>query len=344
MTIPNISPLAAERISNASLGFAMEGRMPASRGRCGLTIAELAKLTGAALAPGAPPERRVGYIASLATAGAADLTYVDDDKYLDELAATRAGACLMSPRFATLVPPQVAALLTDEPYRAFVTAMRALFPDALRPSSLFETRGRAATAHVHASARIEAGVTLDPLAVIGPCAEVGAGTLIAVGAALGPGVCIGRHCAVGAGATIMKALIGDRVIIGAGVRLGQDGSGYLREGRELRKIPHARRVILQDDVEIGANATIDRGATRDTVIGEGAKIGNLVQIAHSARIGRHCLIAAHAAIAGGATVGDFVTIGARVDIAANVTIANGAKLDQFSMIGSDVPAGGELRR
>ena len=109
-------------------------------------------------------------------------------------------------------------LLTEEPYRAFVTVARALFADALRPSSLFETSGRAAAAHVHASARIEAGVMIDPLAVIGPRAEVGAGTLIAVGAALGPDVCIGRHCAIGAGATIMNALIGDRVIIHPGVR------------------------------------------------------------------------------------------------------------------------------
>lgn len=315
--------------------------MPVSlRGCCGLTIAELARLIGATLAPGAPTDRRIGNVAPLCTAGAADLAYLDDEKSLGELAATRAGACLMAPRFAACAPPQLAVLLIEDPYRAFVTAARALFPGALRPSSMFETSGRAAAAHVHASARIEAGVTIDPLALIGPRAEIGTGTLIAAGAALGPGVCIGRQCAVGAGATIMNALIGDRVTIGPGARLGQDGSGYLRDGKGLRKIPHARRVIIQDDVEIGANATIDRGATRDTVIGEGSKIDNLVQIAHDARVGRHCLIAAQTAIAGGATVGDFVTMGGQVGIAENVAIGDGATLDRCSMIGSDVAAGG----
>ncbi len=156
---------------------------------------------------------------------------------------------------------------------------------------------------------------IDPLAVIGPRAEIGAGTLIAAGAALGPDVCIGRHCAIGAGATIMNALIGDRVIIHPGARLGQDGFGYLRDAQGYRKIPQTRRVIIQDDVEIGANATIDRGSIRDTVIGEGTKIDNLVQIAHNVRVGRHCLIAAQTGIAGGVTVGDFVTMGGQVGVA-----------------------------
>ena len=319
--------------------------MPASlRGCCGLTIAEIAKLTGATLTAGEPPDRRIGNIAPLCTAGAADLTYLDAEKYLGELAATRAGACLMTPRFAASAPPRLIVLLTEEPYRAFVTVARALFADALRPSSLFETSGRAAAAHVHASARIEAGVMIDPLAVIGPRAEVGAGTLIAVGAALGPDVCVGRHCAVGAGATIMNALIGDRVIIHPGVRLGQDGFGYLRDAQGHRKIPQTRRVIIQDDVEIGANATIDRGSIRDTVIGEGTKIDNLVQIAHNVRVGRHCLIAAQTDIAGGVTVGDFVTMGGQVGIAENVAIGDGATLAGRSTVSSDVPSGGRFGR
>ena len=299
-------------------------------------------MTGATLAPGAPPERYIGDVAPLSTAGAADLTYLDNDKHLGALSATRAGACLTTPRFAALAPSWLAVLLVEQPYRAFVTATRALFSDALLPASLFETRGRAGSAHVHASARIEAGAIIDPLAVIGPRAEVGAGTLIAVGAALGPDVCIGRHCAVGAGASIVNALIGDRVVIGPGTRLGHDGSGYLRDGQGLCKIPHARRVIIQDAVEIGANAAVDRGATRDSIIGEGTKIDSLVQIAHSVRVGRHCLIGAHTAIAGGVTVGDFVTMGGQVGIAENVAIGDGATLDWRSMIGADVTAGGCL--
>jgi UDP-3-O-[3-hydroxymyristoyl] glucosamine N-acyltransferase len=314
--------------------------MPGSLGaRCGLTIAELVELTGATLAGGAPLQRRIGNIAPLCTAGAFDLTCLDDERCLGELSITRAGACLTTPRFAAFAPPRLAVLLTEEPYRAFVMVVRALFPDALRPSSLLETSGRAAAAHLHASARIEAGATIEPLAVIGPRAEIGAGTLIAAGAALGPGVRIGRQCAVGAGATIMNALIGDRVFIGSGVRLGQDGSGYLRDGQRLRKIPHTRRVIIQDDVEIGANAAIDRGTTRDSVIGEGSKIDNLVQIAHNVRIGRHCLIAAQSGIGGNVTLGDFVMIGGQANVADNLAIGDGASVARGSVVSADLTAG-----
>ena len=186
------------------------------------------------------------------------------------------------------------------PYRAFVAVARALFPEALRPSSMFGASGQAPGSQVHASARLEAGVTVDPLAVIGPGAEIGAGTLIAAGAVIGPKVAIGRGCHIGAGVTVLHALIGDRVIIHPGARIGQDGFGFLPSAQGHQKIPQNRRVIIQDDVEIGANITIDRGSTRDTVIGEGTKIDNLVQIAHNVRIGRHCLIAGQTGISGSA--------------------------------------------
>ena len=151
---------------------------------------------------------------------------------------------------------------------------------------------------MHPAARLEANVTVDPLAVIGADAEIGAGTVIAAGAVIGPGVCIGRDCAIGAGATIQHALIGDRVIIHPGARIGQDGFGYLPGPQGHQKIPQTRRVIIQDDVEIGANSTIDRGSTRDTVIGEGTKIDNLVQIGHNCSIGRHCIIVSQTGISG----------------------------------------------
>jgi UDP-3-O-[3-hydroxymyristoyl] glucosamine N-acyltransferase len=278
----------------------------------GLTIGEIAALTRAAPRPGVPLDRRIANIAPLDTAGAADISVLDNPKYLGTLAATRAGACLLEPRFQAAAPAALAVLVTDEPYRAFVAVARALFPAALRPSSLFGADGRAAGAQVHASARLEAGVTVDPLALIGPGAEIGTGTLIAAGAVIGPQVCIGRDCAIGAGATVLHALIGDRVIIHAGVRIGQDGFGYLSGPQGHQKIPQTRRVIIQDDVEIGANATIDRGSTRDTVIGEGTKIDNLVQIAHNVIIGRHCLIVGQAGISSNAKAGDFLMMSGKV--------------------------------
>jgi UDP-3-O-[3-hydroxymyristoyl] glucosamine N-acyltransferase len=307
---------------------------------CRLTIEEIAKLTGAKPREGDALDRGIENIAPLDTASAVDVSFLDDAKDLADFAVTRAGACLTLPRFATSAPRRPVVLLTPEPYRAFVAVARALFPSALRPSALFGVAGSpAAAAQVHSSARLEAGVTVDPLATIGPRAVIGAGTLIAVGAVIGPDVHIGRDCAIGAGATIVHALIGDRVIIHPGVRIGQNGFGYLRSPQGHQKIPQTRRVIIQDDVEIGANTTIDRGSTSDTVIGEGSKIDNLVQIAHNVTIGRHCLIGGQTGLSGGVSVGDFVVMSGRLAIADHVTIGAGAILSAQSEVMSDVPAG-----
>ena len=305
-----------------------------------LTIGEIVALTRAKPRADVPLDRRISNIAPLDTARDRDITFIDNAKYLDALAITRAGACLVMPRFEGKAPDRLAALVTPEPYRAFVAVARALFPSALRPSSLFDANARGAGAHVHPSARIEAGVTIDPLAVIGPGAEIGAGTLIAAGAVVGPSVAIGRDCAIGAGASVVHALVGDRVIIHPGARIGQDGFGYLPSPRGHQKIPQTRRVIIQDDVEIGANCTIDRGSTRDTVIGEGTKIDNLVQIAHNVRVGRHCLIAGQTGISGSSEVRDFVMIGGQVGLADHITVGAGAMLGAKAGVMTDVPAGG----
>ena len=194
-------------------------------------------------------------------------------------------------------------------------------------------------AQVDASARLEAGVIVDPLAAIGARAEIGTGTVIGAGAAIGAEVRIGRQCAIGPGATILHALIGDRVIIHPGARIGQPASAGFLGGAHLRPgAPQAGRVILQDDVEIGANSTIDRGSVRDTVMGEGTRIGNLVQIAHGVSIGRHCRIGPQAGIASGVTAADFVIIGGQAGIAADVTIGEGAIIAGHSSVNGDVPA------
>ena len=305
-----------------------------------LTIGEIAKLTGATPREGDPIDQAIDNIAPLDTAVASDISFLDRPKFLADFAATKAGACFVLPRFAASAPASLVALLTPEPYSAFVDVARALFPTALRPTSLFgASGGQAPAAQIHPSARIEAGVTIDPLAVIGPRAEIGTGTLISAGAVIGPDVAIGRHCAIGAGASVVHALLGDRVIVHSGVRIGQDGFGFLPSRQGHRKVPQTRRVIIQDDVEIGANTTIDRGSTRDTVIGEGTKIDNLVQIAHNVMIGRHCLIAGQVGLSGSVKVGDFVMMAGKVGVADHVTVGSGAVLGAQAGVMSDVPAG-----
>jgi UDP-3-O-[3-hydroxymyristoyl] glucosamine N-acyltransferase len=303
-----------------------------------LTVAEIASLTKAQPAADAPLDRTINHIASLDAAGPDDLAFFENPKYLSDLAATQAGACLLAPRYAGKVPAGVAVLTIREPYRAFAAVARILFSDSLRPSSVFASAGTAG-AHVHPTAQLESGVVLDPGVVVGPGAQIGVGTVIAANAVIGPRVRIGRHCSVGAHSSILHSLVGDRVIIHPGCRLGQDGFGYVLGRHGQTKVPQIGRVIIQDDVEIGAGSTIDRGANRDTVIGEGTKIDNLVQIGHNVVIGRHCVLVAQVGISGSVTLEDFVVLGARVGVNNHVTIGEGAQLAATSIVARDVPAG-----
>jgi UDP-3-O-[3-hydroxymyristoyl] glucosamine N-acyltransferase len=305
----------------------------------GLTAQEIATLAGAVPRPGAVLDRRITGLATLDRAGPSDLAFLQSPKFVRDATATRAGICLATARFAAEAPDHVTVLVTPQPYPAFVAVGQALYPGAMRPSSLFEAGGVSQSAQVHPSARLESAVVIDPAAVIGPRAEIGAGTVIGPLAVIGPNVRIGRDCNIGAGATITHALIGDRVIIHPGVRIGQDGFGHIPGPQGHAKAPQVGRVIVQDNVEIGANTTIDRGAIRDTVIGEGTRIDNLVQIGHNVQIGRHCLLAGQTGISGSSVVGDFVMMGGQVGIADNLTIGDGAMIGASSGVGRDVPAG-----
>jgi len=303
----------------------------------GLALDEIAALTGATV-PATPGAVRVAGIAPLDRASPTDLTFFDNRNYAPAAQATHAGVCLTTAALAKSLPARTAALVVPEPYRAFVVAARAMFPQALRPSSLAPA-GAVAGAHVDPSARLESGVTVEPGAVIGPRAEIGSGSVIGANAVIGAEVRVGRDCSIGAGTTISNALIGDRVLIHPGCKIGQDGFGFVMGGKGHLKVPQVGRVIIQDEVEIGSGTTIDRGAIRDTVIGEGTKIDNLVQVGHNVSIGRHCILVALTGISGSSTLEDFVVLGGRVSLNNNVTIGEGAQIAAVSNVHGDVPAG-----
>jgi UDP-3-O-[3-hydroxymyristoyl] glucosamine N-acyltransferase len=308
-----------------------------------ISVGEIAKLTGAEVRRSGDPELSVSGISALDRGGPRDLVFLDHPKFVSQARSSAAGACLTSQRLADHVPSGTALLIVDKPFLAFVKAARALFPDALRPSSLFAGAGGApgvaAGAVVHPRARLEAGVTVDPGAVIGTDAEIGSGTVIGANAVVGAGVRIGRDCSIGANASIAHALIGDRVILHPGCLIGQDGFGYVMGGGAHHKIPQIGRVIIQDDVEIGAGTSIDRGGLRDTVIGEGTKIDNQVQVGHNASIGRHCILVAQVGIAGSCVIEDYAVLGGQAGIADNLTIGEGAKIGAKSGVYADIPAG-----
>jgi UDP-3-O-[3-hydroxymyristoyl] glucosamine N-acyltransferase len=304
----------------------------------GLTIAQIVSLTGAEPRDAARLAHLITDVAPIDLAGPTDLTFIESNKYADALATTHAGACLMPQRFEGRAPDNLIVLRTHESYRAFVAVHSELYPQSLRPTSLFEVDDIAPGATIHPSARLESEITIDPGAVIGPRAEIGAGSLVAANAVIGPDVLIGRDCVIGAGCSIMHALIGDRVVIHPGCRIGQDGFGYIPGAKQL-KIPQTGRVIIQNDVEIGAGTTIDRGGIRDTVIGEASKIDNLCQIGHNVVIGRHCVVVALSGLSGSVTLEDFAALGGAVGLAPHVTIGRGARVAARSGVMNDVPPG-----
>jgi UDP-3-O-[3-hydroxymyristoyl] glucosamine N-acyltransferase len=313
------------------------------RGDRQITVGEIVKLTGAELRGDADSAYVIAGIATLERGGPSDLVVLDQPRFADAARSTAAGACLTNRDLAKCVPPNVALLIAEKPFDAFVTVARTLFPDALRPSSLFAGHGAGAGvapgAVMHPSARLESGVTVDPGAVIGAGAEIGSGTVIGANAVIGADVRIGRDCAIGPNASIAHALIGDRVTVHAGCLIGQDGFGSALHLEPRRKLPQIGRVIIQDDVEIGAGVSIDRGGLSDTIIGEGTKIDNQVQVGHNVIIGRHCVLVAQVGIAGDVVVEDHVMLGGQVSVADHLTIGEGAKIAAQSGVVADIPAG-----
>ncbi len=302
-------------------------------------MAAIAERLGATLASGTDADHRITDIRPLDEAGPGHLTFLDNRKYLPQLAAAKASAILIAPAFATRVPSGIAALQLKNPYRGFAQALALFYPEAMRPMTAMSDRSDPL---VHPSARIEAGVRIEPGAVIGREAWIGSGTTIAAGAVIGYRVTIGRDSYIGPSASIIHALIGDRVVIHSGVRIGQDGFGFAMGATGHLKVPQIGRVIVQSDVEIGANTAIDRGALKDTIIGEGTKIDNLVQIGHNAVVGRHCVIVGQVGIAGSATLGDFVVVGGQGGVAGHITVGAGAQIAGASHAKDSVPAGARM--
>ncbi|MEM0906702.1 MAG: UDP-3-O-(3-hydroxymyristoyl)glucosamine N-acyltransferase [Pseudomonadota bacterium] len=277
----------------------------------------------------------------LETAGPEHISFLRDGKSLSAAQESKAGAIFCSERFASKLGPHVIAVITPYPGNAYGLAGGLFHPTAMRPRPLTARSGGeiAPTAYLDDGSSLEANVIVEPFAVIGRDVEIGRGSIIGAHAVIGPGCTIGRNTTIGAGAKLQCTQVGDRVIIHPGAAIGQDGFGLSRSPAGYVKIPQTRAVIIQDDVEIGANTTIDRGASRDTVIGKGTKIDNLVQVAHNVVIGCHCVVVGCTGIGGSVTMGDNVTVGGMVGLRDGITIGDGAEIAGMAAVGENVPAG-----
>lgn len=299
------------------------------------TLARLAEISGAELAPGVDENQVVTDVCPLGDAGPEHLSFLDNRKYLDAFKHAKAGACIVDPKHAEHAPAGMALLLSPMPYHAYARVATLFYPPQAAQGRIHAAACVAPDAIVAATCDIAAG------AVIGARAEIGDGCIIGPNAVIGDGVVIADGTSVGANASILNALVGKSCIVHPGVRIGQDGFGFAMGPGGHEKVPQLGRVIVGDNVEIGANTTIDRGTGPDTVIGDGTKIDNLVQIAHNVQVGRNCVIVSHVGISGSTELGDFVVLAGQVGVAGHLKIGAGARIAAQSGVMHDIPGGKE---
>ena len=300
------------------------------------TIAELAALAGAESVEGACAGPITG-VAALAEATSADLSFLGNAKYADAVAASRAGAILVPVAF----PGKPAA------GQAFLRVANPSYALALFCGVLEARLWPRPPAGIHATAVVAASAKVDPSAHVGPLCVIGEGAVVAAGVVLEARCHVGPRASVGADCWLKPGVVvGDYCVLGArcriqsGAVIGSDGFGYEPVNGEIRRIPQIGNVVLEDDVEVGANSTLDRARFSQTVVGRGTKIDNLVQIAHNVRIGRQCLITAQVGIAGSTTLGDHCVLGGQSGVAGHLTLGDRVKLGAQMGLFEDVPADG----
>lgn len=302
-----------------------------------INVGEACEIAGARLNTPQFVCRQIHTLTNVENAIAGALLFANGKAYQKKLADLPDCTLICTEELVSFVGSGVAILVSENPQLAFATIGAVLFPNSVSPRSFGGKTGISPAAHVSSLAKIEQSVTIEAGAVIGDHVEIGSDSVIGPNAVIGSHCKIGRDCIIGPSTSILNALIGNRVIILAGARIGQDGFGFTAGVRGLQKMPHIGRVILQDDVEVGSNTTIDRGALTDTIVGEGTKIDNLVQIAHNVKIGRNSVFAGHCGISGSVTIGDNVMLGGRVGLADHITIGNGVQLIASSGVMHNIP-------
>jgi UDP-3-O-[3-hydroxymyristoyl] glucosamine N-acyltransferase len=297
-----------------------------------LTAAAIAEAVGGRLV--GDPAVSIAGVAPLDRASPSDLSFLGTAKYASAFATSRAGVVLVSPELAESPGQAPSRVVVDRPQEALLS----LLPRFHRRSEA--AAGVHATAIIGRGARLGRNVSLGPYAIVGDRVALGNNVLIGAHSVIGEGVEIGDDCRLYPTVTIYSgSRIGRRVIIHAGARVGSDGFGYVQRDGAHVKIPHVGRCIIEDDVEIGANSTIDRGSIDDTVVGAGTKIDNLVQVAHNVRIGKQCLIMAQVGIAGSVRVEDGAMLLGQVGVSGHHTVGAKAVLAAQAGVFGDIPAG-----
>ncbi len=300
------------------------------------SLAAIAAAAGATLPEGLAEDaagRLLTGVGPLQAAGPEQVSFLDNRRYLPALLGSRAGAVILHPSLADRAPPGCVALASREAYLGWARTA-ALFhpPPPAHP-------GIHRLACVDPTAMVDPSAEIGPFAVVEAAAEIGPRCRVGPHAVIGAAVVLGPDCRIGAHATLSHALVGARVYIYPGARIGQEGFGFTPGPDGFVTVPQLGRVILEDDVEVGANSTVDRGSAQDTVIGAGTRIDNLVQVGHNVRTGRCCVLVSLVGVAGSVVLEDFVTLAGQAGIAGHLRIGKGTRIGAQAGVMNDVPPG-----
>lgn len=301
-------------------------------------LADLAELVGGRVE--GDPDHLVEAVRTLEAAGPRDLSFLNHPRYREQALASRAGALLVAESLASGdvrdLGKRPLLIVGDTAYALSVLLNRLHAPEPPEPG-------------VHPTAVLEPGCEVDPAAHVGPYAVIGSGTRIGARAAVHAHVVLGKDCAVGEGAVLHphavlydRTEVGPGAIVHAGVVLGADGFGYATHGGVHHKVPQVGRVVLEKDVEVGANSAIDRATLGETRIGEGTKIDNLVQVGHNVQTGRHCILCGQAGIAGSTQLGSYVVLAGQAGVSGHIKLGDGAQVAAKSAALTSVEPGTQV--
>lgn len=270
-------------------------------------------------------------VASIKSAKQGDIVFFNDKKKQKELETSKASACIVSNELKSLVPNNLAVIVCENTKKAFALILTKFYPRDVGNGEI------SASAYVAKTAKLGKNVQIGQNAVIEEDVEIGDGSIIGHNSVISRGVVLGKNCIISNNVNISNSIVGNKVLVLSGTKIGQDGFGYVMGSEGHFKIPQIGRVIIEDDVEIGSNSTIDRGALDDTVIGTGCRIDNLVQIGHNVKLGKGCIIVSQVGISGSCTFGDFVVAGGQAGFADHLTINSGAMVGAQAGVIKDVP-------
>jgi UDP-3-O-[3-hydroxymyristoyl] glucosamine N-acyltransferase len=298
----------------------------------GLTAQAVAELVGGRLLGDGEVVLRA--VRPLDRAGPEALSLAVASRYAEQLKSSRAGAVLVSDALATVAGGPATRIVVRDPYAALVQAMVALFPTADTPAGIDPT------VRFGDGCVVGRNVSIGPFCVFGRRVQLGDGCRIGEGVSLGEGVTVGADTVIGPRVVCYReSRIGSRVVLKAGAVIGGDGFGYLSDAGGHHRIPHVGICVIEDDVEIGSNSTVDRGSVDDTVVGKGTKLDNLVHVGHNVRIGERCLLMAGVGVAGSVHLGNDVILAGHVGVTDHLTIGDGARIAAKSAVFGDIPAG-----